>query len=115
MIQKVPLAAVLVALVAPMVAALCQWQCHFMPDSGTAFSVSAAAPAEHRMECCAAPQTELKKPIPELGSRTTIAKSLETPGRISPADFHRLLIIHESPPGLESVLSSVPSSPNLRI
>ena len=113
--RKMQHAVVLVALLAPTFAALCQWQCHFMSDPESPLTLKAAAPAAARMECCAYQESVLKKPIAELSSKTTVAKLLEAPPRMSAEVFDRPFIIHENPPGAGFLFTPLSSSSILRI
>ena len=113
--RKMQHAVVLVALLAPTFAALCQWQCHFMSDPESPLALKAATPAAARMECCANQQSVLRKLIPELGSKTTLAKLLEAPPRMSAEVFDSPFITHESPPGAGFFFTPLSSSSILRI
>ena len=110
MMRKVQLAVVLVALLAPTFAALCQWQCHFMSSPVSPVTHELLPPAGHRMECCANQELVLKKPAAELTSK--VARSLDLPGKIQLQNLDSQVITHESPPGL-ALLPAFHSSPRI--
>ena len=113
--RKIMLAVVMMALLTPILAALCQWQCHFMPGSESPMTHQLLVPATQRMECCANQEVVLKKPLPVLTPKFAPATSLDPAlqARLEVPERHR--ITHEGPPGATPLSAFISSSPILRI
>lgn len=113
--RKILLAVVMMALLAPILAALCQWQCHFMSSPESPITHQLLVPATQRMECCANQEVVLKKPLPVLTSKFAPTKSLipALQARLEFAAKHR--ITHGGPPGPTPLSAFISSSPILRI
>lgn len=97
--RKIQAVLVLVALLAPSLAALCQWQCHFMPSSEAAARYGLTAPPTHRMECCAVQETALRTPAAAPRSSSGAPAPLVLPPAAFPRPVLEQPVLCESPPG----------------
>ena len=115
MMRKILLSVVAIALLAPILATLGQWQCHFMPSSESPMTHELLLPAAHRMECCAVRKVVLKKPLAELTSKFAPASLLDAPLKMAEGILDRRSILQESPPWPTALSAVLSSSPILRI
>jgi hypothetical protein len=115
MMRKILLSVVVIALLAPILVTLCQWQCHFMSSSESPMTHELLVPATHRMECCANQEVVLKKPLAAFTAKFAPARLLDAPLKMSEGILDRRFITHESPSGPTTVPAFISSSPILRI
>ena len=110
--RKVLPSVVVIALLAPILASLCQWQCRFMFIPESPLTLEILAPGAHQMDCCAVREVVLKKPLPELTSKYAPATLLDPVPNAHPAILDGYQISNESPPG-PIVLPAFLSSPSI--
>ena len=113
--RKVQLLLVTMALLAPTLAAVCQWQCHFMSSPESPMTHELLVPATHRMECCANQEIVLKKPFAELTAKFAPARFLDSPLKTQPDNLDGHFIAHRGPPGPTALPAFKSSSTILRI
>jgi len=113
--RKLLLSVVVIALLAPILAALCQWQCHFMASPDSPMTHELLVPGAHQMECCAVREVVLKKPLPEPTSKFAPARSLDPLPKAHLETFDGYRISNESPPGPAALPAFISSSPILRV
>lgn len=115
MFRKTLLLVFTIALLAPILATLCQSQCHFMSSSEPPVTHEFLVPTAYEMECCANQEIVLKKPFAELTAKFAPARILDSPLKIQQVNLDGHLITHESPPGPTALPAYLSSSPILRI